>query len=253
MEVTRRVYQPVALGVIMTKSNLCHIFSGFVIRSKQSRISLACRSRPAQGLTLRCFGSSENDNPSPKIPLTNEIPFYGLPRIPREHRSVWNRFAVAAHSATTAFSDPVRGDAVAALGEITGSVSLVRILEKMKDHPTGRQLLQDRPIISKATIPHDRLIADAPDDMNDVSNITFGQAYGYFLKTNGFDPDERAAVRYIEDDELAWVMLRYRQVCMCAHRSTLSCLLLTHRRDEANPFLSWCFCYATPMSYLTTF
>ena len=144
----------------------------------------------------------------------SDLPFYGQPKIPSEQRSVWNRFAIAAHSATTAFSDPVRGDAVAALGEITGSVSLRRIVEQMQNHPTGRQLLQDRPVISKSTIPYDQLIADAPDDIKGTSKITFGQAYGYFLKIHGFDPDDRAAIRYIEDEESAWAMLRYRQVRM---------------------------------------
>ena len=37
-----------------------------------------------------------------------------------------------------------------------------------------------------------------------------------FLKSHDFDPDERSDVQFIEDPDLAYVMLRYRQVC-CYH------------------------------------
>jgi ubiquinone biosynthesis protein COQ4 len=121
--------------------------------------------------------------------------------------------AIAIHYATTAFADPTRADAVAALGEITGQVSLQRIHQRMMDDPTGRLILQERPIISKDTIPYERLMAEAPDYPEQTANITFGQAYGCFLKSHGFDPDERDKVKYIEDETLAYTMLRYRQVC----------------------------------------
>ena len=40
-----------------------------------------------------------------------------------------------------------------------------------------------------------------------------GRAYGEFMRTHGFDADERAAVTLVDgDEELAWVMTRYRQV-----------------------------------------
>jgi ubiquinone biosynthesis protein COQ4 len=77
-------------------------------------------------------------------------------------------------------------------------------------HPTGRQVLQDRPIVSKATIPFERLVTQAPDNAMDA--ITFGDAYGCFLKSNGFDPDDRDDIKYIHDEQLAYIMKRYRQV-----------------------------------------
>jgi ubiquinone biosynthesis protein COQ4 len=119
--------------------------------------------------------------------------------------------ALAIHYATTAFADPTRADAVAALGEITGPVSLARIHQKMMDDATGRLILEERPVVSKATIPYERLIAEAPKDAN-TPGITFGQAYGCFLKSHEFDPDERDKVKFIEDETLAYIMLRYRQV-----------------------------------------
>lgn len=144
---------------------------------------------------------------------TEEEPFYGKPRPPQgsEPRSVRNRLTTAFHYATTALADPTRADAVAALGEITGPISLRRLRAQMNRDPVGRRLLQERPVVSKATIPYDRLIAEAASDV-DAPGVTFGQAYGYFLKSHDFDPDERDEVKFIEDDELAYIMLRYRQV-----------------------------------------
>jgi len=141
-------------------------------------------------------------------------PFYGSPRKPKgnESRSIPNRLAVAIHYATTAFSDPTRADAVAALAEITGPVTLQRLAQQMKRDAVGKRILQDRPIVSKATIPYEQFIRDAPEEVVSAPDITFGQAYGFFLKSHGFDPDERDEVRFVEDEELAYVMLRYRQV-----------------------------------------
>jgi ubiquinone biosynthesis protein COQ4 len=162
--------------------------------------SIAPRWNQLRRSSARCFSST-----------TEETPFYGFPRPEAPHRSLQNRLAVAIHSATTAFADPARADAVAALGEVTGQVSLRRIHAKMSNDPTGRLLLQERPVVSKATIPYERLMAEAPEDAT-TPGITFGQAYGSFLKGHGFDPDERDQVKYVDDEELAYVMLRYRQV-----------------------------------------
>jgi len=111
-----------------------------------------------------------------------------------------------------AFTDPTRADAVAALGEVTGLVTLRKIHQKMMQDPTGRLILQERPVVTKANIPFDQLIAEAPDDIDAAGDdLTFGQAYGAFLKVHGFDPDERDEVNFIEDETLAYIMLRYRQ------------------------------------------
>jgi ubiquinone biosynthesis protein COQ4 len=171
-----------------------------LIRKLERIASIAPRWNQLRRSRARCFSST------PK-----ETPFYGSPRPEVPHRSLQNRLAVAIHSATTAFADPSRADAVAALGEITGEVSLRRIHAKMSNDPTGQLILQERPVVSKATIPYERLMAEAPEDAT-TPGITFGQAYGSFLKGHGFDPDARDQVKYVDDEELAYVMLRYRQV-----------------------------------------
>ena len=175
--------------------------STMMIRKLDRIASIAPRWNQLRRSRARCFSSTGT-----------ETPFYGSPRPEAPHRSLQNRLAVAIHSATTAFADPSRADAVAALGEITGEVSLRRIHAKMSNDPTGRLILQERPVVSKATIPYERLMAEAPEDATTTPGITFGQAYGSFLKGHGFDPDARDQVKYVDDEGLAYVMLRYRQV-----------------------------------------
>lgn len=139
-------------------------------------------------------------------------PFYGLPRPDDsdEPMSIQSRLMKAVHYAGAAFADPTRADAVAALAEITGPVTLQKMAASMREDPVGQRILADRPVVSKATIPFEKLIAEAPD-RSDIPCITFGQAYGCFLKSHDFDPDARDQVRFIEDEELAYIMLRYRQ------------------------------------------
>lgn len=196
---------------------------------------------------LQGVGSRIRPNPESRIrPVTNasnlrrfasthshdDEPFYGTPRPATTNfqgpsqsseasagrlgtSSISDRIALAVYHATTAFTDPTRADAVAALAEVTGTVTLRKIHDQMMADPTGRLILQEKPVVSKSSIPYDKLIAEAPDNIQDCDekDLTFGQVYGAFLKGHGFDPDERDKVNYIEDETLAYIMLRYRQVC----------------------------------------
>jgi ubiquinone biosynthesis protein COQ4 len=173
------------------------------IQCKQTRGAYKVADR---GLRIRCLSASSSD----------QIPFYGAPRPPSsvDSSSLLQRLAVAVKAATTALADPTRADAVAALGEVTGRVALQSMRDTMRNDPTGQQILLDRPIVSKETLPVDieeLLAAVSSSDGVDESSVTFGQAYGAFLRGHGFDPDDRSEIKYIEDDELAYIMLRYRQ------------------------------------------
>jgi ubiquinone biosynthesis protein COQ4 len=114
------------------------------------------------------------------------------------------RIGISAHSAFTAFFNPSRGDAVAALGETTGLDAVKKMRDRMLLNKTGRRILRQKPIIHTSTIsiPHLRTL---PRD-------TFGFHYAQFLDTNNITPDARSDVKYIGDVELGYVMLRYRQV-----------------------------------------
>mmetsp|Transcript_31430 Transcript_31430/g.92154 ORF Transcript_31430/g.92154 Transcript_31430/m.92154 type:complete len:285 (+) Transcript_31430:104-958(+) len=149
--------------------------------------------RPARGV-----GSSGSDDSSSSSQPHLSPPLFASGLTPLE------RVGVAIHSATTALADPTRADAVAALGEVTGHVALQSIHRRMHSDPTGKRILQDRPLVDNASIDIEHLSQTLP--LN-----TFGHQYASFMMGHGFDPDGRAAIKFIADPELAYIMLRYRQ------------------------------------------
>ena len=127
------------------------------------------------------------------------------------------RVAALLRESATALRDPTRDDAVAAVGELTSRHALHHLHTVLQASSSGRDILHHRPLVSKATIPYQDLMQQATTITtgSDASNLTFGQAYGQFLRTHGFDPDHRSPLRYItnNDDEnaSAYILLRYRQ------------------------------------------
>lgn len=69
--------------------------------------------------------------------------------------------------------------------------------------PTGRRILRTRPRISSKTLSLEALRA--------LPENTVGRAYVGWLDREGVSPDTRSAVRYIDDEECAYVMQRYRE------------------------------------------
>lgn len=95
-------------------------------------------------------------------------------------------------------------DLIAALGEATATPYFIyRLRDAMLADPTGRRILRLRPRISSQTLSVDSLRA-LPDK-------TVGRAYVDWLDREGVSPDTRSAVRYIDDEECAYVMQRYRE------------------------------------------
>jgi len=113
------------------------------------------------------------------------------------------KVALTIGSGLMAISDPSRGDMVATFGETTGHFALKSMRSKMAADPVGRQILADRPRIRTSTLDAAYLESLAPN--------TFGRAYAAFLAARGFSPDDRPDVHYVDDPELAYVMLRYRE------------------------------------------
>jgi ubiquinone biosynthesis protein COQ4 len=108
----------------------------------------------------------------------------------------------------TAIRDPKRADRVAAVGEVTGSYALSRMLRGMQGDVTGRRILIDRPLVDDVAVHRAAAAATIAAEGGD---ITFGRAYGDFLREHSFDPNDRSSVKYLHDPELAYVMTRYRQ------------------------------------------
>eukprot|EP00455_Lapot_gusevi_P002441 TRINITY_DN10977_c0_g1_i1.p1 TRINITY_DN10977_c0_g1~~TRINITY_DN10977_c0_g1_i1.p1 ORF type:complete len:276 (-),score=21.37 TRINITY_DN10977_c0_g1_i1:19-801(-) len=143
-------------------------------------------SRPAP-LLLRSFSSSpDSTNNGYRLPL-----------------SCSQKTFLTAGSAFLAFFNPWRGDMIAVLSEVTGERSLNSMLEKMKGSEEGREILRLKPRIRSSTVDPDRLL-QLPQD-------TFGYQYAKFMSAQGFSPDDRAEVRFLDDPDLAYVLQRYRE------------------------------------------
>eukprot|EP00891_Asterochloris_glomerata_P007861 jgi/Astpho2/7861/fgenesh1_pm.00117_%23_26_t len=112
------------------------------------------------------------------------------------------RGAVAVFSAVGALANPARADLIAALGETTGDSALRAMRSRMQANTTGRQILQDRPRVTNASVAH----------AWDMPPGTFGHAYALFMGSRNFQADDRPPVRFLEDPELAFVAARAREV-----------------------------------------
>ena len=68
---------------------------------------------------------------------------------------------------------------------------------------TGRRILRDRPRITSQTLSMTKLRA--------LPESSVGRAYVSWLDREGVSPDTRSSVKYIDDEECAYVMQRYRE------------------------------------------
>ncbi|XP_072422373.1 ubiquinone biosynthesis protein COQ4 homolog, mitochondrial isoform X2 [Chiloscyllium punctatum] len=98
----------------------------------------------------------------------------------------------------------VSADMVAVLGETTGLLAIQKLRDRMQNHPEGFQILQERPRISTSTLD---LVS-----LRELPDGTFGREYVRFLDVNKVTPDSRMPVKFVDDEELAYVIQRYREV-----------------------------------------
>jgi len=123
------------------------------------------------------------------------------------------RLGLAVGSATMSLLDPRRGDLIAALGEATATPYFIyRLRDAMLSDPTGRRILRDRPRINSTSLSMEHLRA-LPKD-------TVGYAYAAWLDKEGVSPDTRSSVKYIDNEECAYVMQRYRECHDFSHALT---------------------------------
>lgn len=78
---------------------------------------------------------------------------------------------------------------------------------------TGRRILRDRPRITSQTLPLD-MLRSFPEN-------TVGRVYADFRERYRLSPDERDLVKYIDNEECAFVMQRYRE-CHDIYHAVLS-------------------------------
>ncbi|KAI9888913.1 MAG: Intracellular distribution of mitochondria [Vezdaea aestivalis] len=116
----------------------------------------------------------------------------------------FERVALAAGSAVGALINPRRADLIAALGEATAQPYFItRLRDTLLSNPTGRRILRDRPRITSSTLSLPALRKLPPTSL--------GATYAAWLDREGVSPDTRDSVRYIDNEEEAYVMQRYRE------------------------------------------
>ena len=104
----------------------------------------------------------------------------------------------------TSLINPYRHDMVAALGEATAQPYFItRLRNSMLLSPTGRRILRDRPRITSKALK--------PSELRQLPPNSVGRVYAEWLDREGVTPDTRDAVRYIDNEEEAYVMQRYRE------------------------------------------
>ena len=133
------------------------------------------------------------------------------------------RLGTLLHSSLTALNDPTRADAVAAVGEVTGSYALSKILVAMEKDENGRRILVERPVVDDRVAKRAAELLEQhytslkegtgaqPQQEEEQPNITFGASYATFLQTHNFHPNERTKIRFLSNPNLSYVMTRYRQ------------------------------------------
>ncbi|KAL9124632.1 MAG: hypothetical protein Q9217_006052 [Psora testacea] len=131
-------------------------------------------------------------------PLAHNIFYDGHVPLTRIERG-----ALAAGSALGAVVNPRRADLVAALGEVTAGPLIRSLRDTMLLDETGRRILRDRPRLTSKTMP--------VKELRTLPENTVGQVYAKWLEDYRMSPDGRDSVRYIDDEECAYVMQRYRE------------------------------------------
>ncbi|KAI1351027.1 Coq4-domain-containing protein [Xylaria sp. FL0043] len=152
--------------------------------------------------------STSTSNPSPSD-LQIRRPFSVLNRPPPNYPghvplTTLERAALAVGSGVLSFFDPRRDDLIAALGEATATPYFAnRLRRAMLASPTGRRILRERPRITSTSLnlPH----------LRSLPASTVGATYVAWLDREGVTPDTRAGVRYVDDEECAYVIQRYRE------------------------------------------
>lgn len=90
------------------------------------------------------------------------------------------------------------------MGEATATPYFIyRLRDSMLSDPTGRRILRDRPRITSSTLPLSYL--------RSLPENSVGRTYAAWLDREGVTPDTRDNVQYIDDEECAYVMQRYRE------------------------------------------
>ena len=99
---------------------------------------------------------------------------------------------------------PSEADHIHLSGEMSAFFACQRMKERMMQSESGRRVLAERPRLRTPFFDKSVVEKCAPN--------TLGGAYHKFLSTYGYEFDERPKVRYMPDDELAYIYQRYKEI-----------------------------------------
>lgn len=122
-----------------------------------------------------------------------QVPLYGIEKL-----------MMFLGSGIGSFFHPENNTNIVALGESTAIEPVLRRLQKqMLSDPVGRQILKEKPRMTSTSLDLDHLRA--------LPKTSLGYTYVNWLDREGVSPDTRVPVRYIDNEELAYIYQRYRE------------------------------------------
>jgi ubiquinone biosynthesis protein COQ4 len=146
---------------------------------------------------------SRNFTKSISVKLTNRQLHTGC-YYDRYKLSPIQRSFLFAYFGLSGFIDPNKGDMIAGIGDISSQYFLRNLYNKLLQDEQGRKLLQNKPLISNNTLDFTNL--------KSFPQNTLGYHYYHYMSKHRFNADERSIVRFTEDPELSYVLVRYRQI-----------------------------------------
>ena len=118
--------------------------------------------------------------------------------------SEMSRITKILSNSVLALLNPSSGEYLSTFGECSSYRVLQEIQQKMKSHPIGSQILQEKPRMRSFCINFDAL--------GRLPASTLGKHYWDYMIRNSFHPDERPVVKHIGDIELAYIYQRYKEI-----------------------------------------
>ncbi|KAG7661315.1 COQ4 [[Candida] subhashii] len=107
-------------------------------------------------------------------------------------------------SSIGSYYHPERNEFIVALGESTAITPVLRSIQtQMLSDPVGRQILREKPRMTSTSLDLDHL--------RSLPENSIGRTYVEWLDREGVSPDTRVPVRYIDNEELAYIYQRYRE------------------------------------------
>ncbi|XP_014787763.1 ubiquinone biosynthesis protein COQ4 homolog, mitochondrial isoform X1 [Octopus bimaculoides] len=181
-------------------SSLCLYFSSRLFSRKYLNINTftTLRNLKNERLTSSDLISRSTARFSSSVAQNYDLQYPGHIKLTNVQRTL-----LTIGSAAMCLYNPKRDDMISTFGETTGHYALKKIKSKMLQDPEGCLVLKEKPIINTENIDYEYL--------NNLPDGTLGKEYWRFLNYNGFDPDGRRPVHFVDDPDLVYIMLRYRQ------------------------------------------